>query len=92
MGIPVIAPYIGILYGFGVETSQTRQEGIARMCELIQRLDGVIAVGFRISEGMRQEMDAAAAAGKPVWDVTKLAPYVAAKRAMTVMEKDLPKA
>ena len=51
---------------------ECRADGLRFDCAMVQKLDGVVLVGGRISGGMQQEAEAARNCGKPVKDLTHL--------------------
>jgi hypothetical protein len=74
-----VAPWMPEVLAFmEVEENQTFSEShpdffkriLSDDCEVVQKLDGIILVGGRVSRGMQLELDAALAAGKKVCDWT----------------------
>jgi hypothetical protein len=52
------------------ETPENRAHGLQRDCARIERCDGVLLVGGRVSQGMRMESEHASWNAKPVLDLT----------------------
>ena len=68
-----IAPWVAEVLGFGEEklTPEFYQRVLDDDCDVIRRLDGLVGVGGRWSNGMLQERATARAGFKPVLDWTR---------------------
>lgn len=68
-----IAPWIvSVLAGADDTDPAQREAGIADDCAVIERCDGIVLVGLRISEGMRREMEHGRQHAGIDWEVVKM--------------------
>jgi len=82
-----IAPYVGLLAALDYrETPGGRDRGIAADRVIVGRCDALVLCGWQITEGMRAEMDAAAAAEVRIITMIGYPPLVAAERIADVLE------
>jgi hypothetical protein len=88
--VPVIAPWISIVEAAVSDQdkdSGDRDFGLRIDIDVVERCDGLVMVGPRVSSGMNLERHAARAAGLPIWDMTGRSPYVVAQRMAPIHER-----